>query len=127
MNLSRLFLSGLLGRCPRCGAGALFEGFLTVRAACPRCGADLRAAESGDGPVVIILLLVGAIGCGGLLYSELALHSPIWLQLLIWIPVTGGLAVLALRPLKGVMIALQLGFNASEAKSGAPPPPPDGE
>jgi len=121
MKPLNLLLAGLQSRCPNCGKGALYSGFLAVRSACSACGADLSKADSGDGPVVFIVLVVGAIGCGGLLYSELALHSPIWLQLLIWLPITGALATLALRPFKGVLIALQYGFHAAEARNETPP------
>ena len=63
-------LAGLRCRCPNCGEGPLFDGYLRVTPRCEACGQDLSRADSGDGPVVFILLIVGAIGCGGLLYTE---------------------------------------------------------
>ena len=36
---------GLLGRCPRCGEGKLFQGFLGLRERCDRCGLDNKFAE----------------------------------------------------------------------------------
>ena len=110
-------LAGLRGRCPRCGEGWLFSGFLKVRARCETCGTDLSRADSGDGPVVFILLIVGAIGCFGLLVTEITQHPPVWLQLLIWLPLMGAITLGALRPFKGVMIALQFHNRASEARS----------
>lgn len=110
------FLCGLRCRCPQCGEGPLFEGFLKVGARCEACGQDLSRADSGDGPVVFILLIVGAIGCGGLLFTELALHWPIWLELLIWIPLIGAMTLGALRPFKATLIALQFHTRASEAR-----------
>ncbi|MDQ7813565.1 DUF983 domain-containing protein, partial [Brevundimonas sp.] len=77
-------VAGVKCRCPNCGKGPLFSGFLTVREHCETCGADLSAADSGDGPVVFILLIVGAIGCFGLLFTEVSFHPPIWVELLIW-------------------------------------------
>ena len=38
---------GLRRRCPRCGEGALFDGFFTQRPRCTACGLDL-ADRHGD-------------------------------------------------------------------------------
>ena len=110
------FLIGLRCRCPSCGIGPLFKGYLAVRPICLTCGADLSQADSGDGPVVFILLIVGSIGCFGLLFTEMAFHPPAWLELLFWLPAMAGLSLAALRPFKAVMIALQFRNQASEAR-----------
>jgi uncharacterized protein (DUF983 family) len=91
-----------------------------VRPACEACGLDLSAADSGDGPVVFILLIVGAIGCAGLLVTEVAFHPPVWVEILIWPPLIGLLALIALRPFKGVMLALQFRHLAGEARHRGP-------
>ena len=51
-------LAGVTCRCPNCGEGPLFQGFLTVAPQCEACGFDLRKADSGDGPAVFIILIV---------------------------------------------------------------------
>jgi uncharacterized protein (DUF983 family) len=111
-------LAGLKGRCPNCGEGSLFSGFLAVSPRCEACGQDLSQADSGDGPVVFILLIVGAIGCFGLLFTEVAFRPPVWLEIVIWLPLMGALTLAALRPFKGVMIALQFRNHAAEARNG---------
>jgi uncharacterized protein (DUF983 family) len=110
-------VAGLLCRCPNCGEGPLFSGYLKVRPRCEACGADLSQADSGDGPVVFILLIVGAVGCFGLLLVEFRFHPPIWLQLVIWLPLMAAMTLAALRPFKGVMIAMQFHNRASEARN----------
>lgn len=109
-------ISGLRRRCPNRGEAPLFSGYLKVRPARERCRADLSRADSGDGPVVFILLIVGAIGCFGMLFAEIRFHPPIWLQLLIWLPGMGLLTLALLRPFKAVLIALQFHNRASEAR-----------
>ncbi|MEM9169542.1 MAG: DUF983 domain-containing protein, partial [Pseudomonadota bacterium] len=45
-------LTGLAGKCPRCGRGALFQSYLKLNARCPVCDLDFSKADSGDGPAV---------------------------------------------------------------------------
>jgi uncharacterized protein (DUF983 family) len=109
-------LAGIACRCPNCGRDPLFSGYLKVRDRCDACGFDLRRADSGDGPAVFIILIVGAVACAGALVSEVALKWPIWALLLVW-PAVGVIFSLALlRPFKGVMVALQFHNRASEAR-----------
>ncbi|WP_374629957.1 DUF983 domain-containing protein [Pannonibacter indicus] len=109
--------AGLRCRCPRCGEGRLFRGFLTPRPACTACGLDLAfAAESGDGPAVFVIMIVGFIVVGLVLAVELAYAPPIWLHLLLWLPLTVILGLGVLRPLKGLMIAMQYRNDAAEGR-----------
>ncbi|MFD1695280.1 DUF983 domain-containing protein [Roseibium aestuarii] len=108
--------SGLSGHCPRCGQGRLFKGYLTLRRRCSACGLDFDFADSGDGPAVFIILLVGFLIVGLVLWVEFTFQPPIWLHLLIWLPLTTGLSLGILRPLKGLMIALQFRHAAQEGQ-----------
>ena len=117
MTTANPLVTGLMCRCPKCAEGPLFSGYLKVLDHCEACGADLSKADSGDGPVVFILLIVGIIGCGGLLFTEIALNWPIWLEIVIWLPLIAIMTLVALRPFKGVLIALQFHNRASEARN----------
>lgn len=117
MNRVNPILAGLRCRCPNCGEAPLFIGFLTVCPRCEACGQDLSNADSGDGPVVFILLIVGAIGCFGLLFTEFTFHPPIWVELVIFLPLIAVLTLGALRPFKAILIALQFRNRASEARN----------
>jgi uncharacterized protein (DUF983 family) len=99
--------AGLRCRCPACGKGPLFRGFLTIRSPCPNCGVDLSAHDSGDGPVAFIILLVGGIVVGLALITEVRYGPPVWLHLLLWLPLTMALVLALMRPLKAMLIALQ--------------------
>jgi len=99
--------AGLRGRCPACGRGALFQGFITVRERCPACGADLSGQDSGDGPVAFIVLIVGAIVVTLALLAEVAWQPPVWLHLVVWLPLTVILVLALMRPFKATLIALQ--------------------
>jgi uncharacterized protein (DUF983 family) len=109
------FIAGALGRCPNCGAGPLFTGFLTVSPRCATCGFDLAKADSGDGPAVFVIFIAGFIAAFGLLFTEIVYRPPLWLEGVIWLPVAAALCLGLLRPLKGLMIAAQFANKASQA------------
>jgi uncharacterized protein (DUF983 family) len=109
-------LAGAAGRCPNCGEGALFEGFLKVSSRCEACGYDLAKADSGDGPAVFVILIAGFLVAFAALFTEIAVHPPVWVHLLIWLPVTLVVCLALLRPAKGVLLAAQFMNKASEAR-----------
>jgi uncharacterized protein (DUF983 family) len=111
------FLAGLMCRCPNCGKGKLFAGFLKVADRCKACGFDLKAAESGDGPAVFIVLIVGCLVVFAALFVDIAYRPPIWLHLVIWLPLTLILSLGLMRPFKGVMVALQFHNHAAEVRN----------
>ena len=63
-------------RCPRCGKGKLFRGFLTLRPRCEVCGLDYCFADAGDGPAVFIILFAGFIVVGAALITEVIYQPP---------------------------------------------------
>jgi uncharacterized protein (DUF983 family) len=111
--------TGLRSRCPNCGKGPLFEGFLTVRRRCNVCGADLSGQDSGDGPVAFIVLIVGFIVVFGALFAEVVWQWPIRLHMLIWLPLTVVLVLLIMRPAKVLLIALQYRHRREDFGQGA--------
>jgi uncharacterized protein (DUF983 family) len=109
------FSIGLACKCPRCGQGSLFAGFLTVAERCTVCGLDLKKADSADGPAVFIIFILGFLVVPLALWVESRFAPPMWLHMAIWPPVILGGALGLLRPMKGVMIALQYRHKASES------------
>ena len=107
---------GLRGRCPRCGDGRLFEGFLKLRPACDRCRLDFGFADAGDGPAVFVILLGGAVVVAAALITEVVYQPPYWLHALLWLPLILLVTLAPLRPLKGLMIALQYHHRAHEGR-----------
>lgn len=97
----------LRSACPRCGKGRLFGGLLTIVDRCSECGLDLRGNDAGDGPAVFVILGLGAIIMIGVFWVEFRFEPPWWLHVVIWLPITFGLAVWMLRFLKALLIAQQ--------------------
>ncbi len=100
--------AGLLCRCPFCGRGRLFQGFLKVRAPCEACGFDLQALETGDGPATFIMQISGFLVVFSALYVEIAHAPPMWLHLAVWPALVALLALGLMRPGKGLMMGLEL-------------------
>jgi len=112
------YVAGVRGRCPNCGQGRgegyLFDGFLKVAPACEACGYDFGKADSGDGPAVFIILIVGAIVVLCAVLTEIWYTPPYWVHALLWPPLILALSLGLLRPAKALMIALQFRHQASE-------------
>lgn len=109
--------AGFQGRCPRCGQGKLFDGYLKVRDACPTCGQDFGFADSGDGPAVFITFFAGFIVVGVSLWLEIAYQPSYWVHAAVAVPVILITCLLPLRPLKGWLIARQYQMDAIEVRN----------
>ena len=107
---------GLRGRCPACGQGRLFQGFLGLRPACEHCGLDYGFADAGDGPAVFAILIGGAIVVFAALMTEVAYRPPYWLHAALWLPLILIVTLAPLRPIKGLLIALQYHHKAAEGR-----------
>ena len=101
-------------RCPRCGRGELFRNLLDVRDHCEICGLDLRAHDAGDGAVVGVILLLGAVVVTLAFWVEFHFSPPLWLHAILWPVVTVPLAILMMRPAKAALVALQFRHRATE-------------
>ena len=108
--------TGLGCRCPRCGQGRLFSGYLTTAPRCEVCGLDYGFIDAGDGPAVFVILIVGFVVVGAALVTEMAYQPPYWLHALLWLPLTLLMTLGMVRPLKGLMIALQYHHKAAEGR-----------
>jgi uncharacterized protein (DUF983 family) len=105
--------TGLAGRCPRCGDGRMFQGFLTLAPRCNVCGLDFSFADSGDGPAVFVSLIGGFIVLGAALALDMAYEPPIWVYIVFFLPLALVVCLGLLRPLKGLLIASQYKTKAA--------------
>lgn len=107
---------GLRGRCPRCGEGRLFHGFLSLRPTCERCGLDYGFADAGDGPAVFVILIGGFIVVFAALMTEVFYQPPYWVHAALWLPLILIVTLVPLRLVKGLLIALQYHHKAAEGR-----------
>jgi uncharacterized protein (DUF983 family) len=81
---------------------------------CSACGHPLGEADSGDGPAVFVILVVGFVIVFASLYTEIAYHPPVWVHLVVWLPLGAALCLALLRPMKGLMVAAQIRNRAAQ-------------
>jgi uncharacterized protein (DUF983 family) len=110
------FIAALTCRCPRCGKGKLFQGFLTLRPCCENCGLDYGFIDSGDGPAVFVIFFSGFVVVAAALVAETLYQPPLWAHALLWGPLILITTLLPLRPMKALMIALQYHHRAAEGR-----------
>lgn len=108
--------AGLLCRCPHCGQGRLFSGFLKVVDRCAACGFDFTRLNTGDGAAIFIMQIAGGIVVFGALFVQVAYNPPIWAMLVVALPLVAALSIGLMRPGKGVMIALQMRNKAGQSR-----------
>jgi uncharacterized protein (DUF983 family) len=113
---------GLMCACPRCGRGKLFQGFVSLRPRCNVCGLDYAFADSGDGPAVFIIFLAGFIVVFAALITEVVYQPPLWVHAALWLPLILIVTLGPLRPMKGLLIALQYHHRAAEGRFGGSEP-----
>lgn len=107
---------GVRGRCPRCGEGHMFDGFLKLRANCEACGLDYSYADPADGPAFFAITFACLPSAGFAVWLELAYQAPFWVHAITTFPLMLATLVPPLRPLKGWLVASQYYHKAAEGR-----------
>jgi uncharacterized protein (DUF983 family) len=115
-TLTESALRGIACRCPRCGNGKLYAGFLTLRQKCESCGLDFAFIDSGDGPAIFVIMIAGAIVVAAALIVEVKYQPPFWLHAALWLPLILATTLLPLRAMKSLLIALQFHHKAAPGR-----------
>lgn len=94
----------------------MFQGFLAFRPACERCDQDFSKFDSADGPAFFVMSIVGTLVVAIALWMEFTYEPPIWVHALVAGTLSIGLSLLLVRPLKGLLAALQLHHRAEQGR-----------
>jgi uncharacterized protein (DUF983 family) len=108
--------SAALARCPRCGKGPLFRQVLMLRENCPSCGLDYAFIDTGDGPAIFAIFILGFVVLGAALWFEFTFNPAVWMHMVLWGIVTPLFALGLLRFLKALLTALQYKHKAEEGR-----------
>jgi uncharacterized protein (DUF983 family) len=115
-TLTESALRGIACKCPRCGKGGIYAGFLDLRPNCEACGLDFAFMDSGDGPAIFIIMIAGAIVVAAALIVEVKYQPPLWLHAALWLPLVLATTLLPMRAMKSLLIALQYHHKAAPGR-----------
>jgi len=105
--LKPALLRGWRRRCPKCGHGHLFDGYLKVSSRCTSCGQPLSGHRADDGPAYLTILIVGHLMAPAL-HIAFTQFRPDPLVLASTFSVgTVALSLYLLPRIKGAIIAMQ--------------------
>lgn len=105
--MRQAMLRGWRRKCPNCGAGPLFEGYLKVRDTCPSCQEELHHQRADDGPAYLTILIVGHILAPVILVAYTHYRpDPLIMAVLLSIGCVA-LSLYLLPRLKGALVGIQ--------------------
>ncbi len=107
--------SALLGSCPRCGQGSLFDGPIAFAGRCSACELDFTQFNVGDGPAAFLILIVGAVLVIAALVLDASAEPPWWVHL-VWIPLGLLLTAGGLRLAKAWLLGAEYRNRAREGR-----------
>lgn len=110
---------GARGRCPVCGEGRVFEGYLRVARECGHCHAPLGRLRADDAPPYFTIFIVGHLLVPPVFWIEKAYQPPMWLHMTVWLPLFTIICILLLRPVKGAVVGwmLRMGILSDEMEN----------
>ena len=106
-SFSEGFMRGLAGRCPNCGEGRLFAGYLKVEPRCEACGHDLSVYRADDGPAYFTILIIGHLLVAPLLCFPFIWQANPLLVLGITLPLVAAATLALLGVVKGAVAGVQ--------------------
>jgi len=104
---------GFSRRCPACGKGPLFRGYVKVREHCPVCGEDNGRHRVDDAASYFTVLLVGHVVVAPALFFEVFYDAPLALLLGLALPGVGVVTLSALPFIKGAVLGALSGIDRS--------------
>jgi uncharacterized protein (DUF983 family) len=107
---------GIKGKCPRCGQGRLFNGFLALAPKCDVCGLDYSFADPADGPAFFVMIFGCIPSVLFAVWAELTFEPSVWFHFLVTVPIVMLTCIPPLRPLKGWLVASQFYHKAEEGR-----------
>ena len=123
-DMKTAIVHAIRGRCPHCGEGKLFSGFLRVADVCDACGEELHHHRADDAPAYLTILIAGHIMLPFVLGVEEVFAPAVWVHLLLWGTLIPAVCLTLLRPIKGGIVGMQWasfmhGFGSGEARADA--------
>ena len=97
-SIPAVLLSGILKKCPNCAKGNVYSKYLKVNDYCKKCNEEFHSYRTDDFGPWLSIIIAGHIIVPLVLAVEQNYALDLWLQAIIWIPLTI-LTVLFLLPI----------------------------
>ena len=110
----RSLFRGLRRRCPNCGEGHAFAGYLRVTPNCAVCGESLGRFKSDDAPPYFTIVIVAKIIVPLILLLEQFSAPPPWVHLSLWLPATVLLCLAILPYMNGATLGVLWNFRVGD-------------
>ncbi len=107
-GLPLMLARGGAGRCPMCGRGRLYDGYLHLVARCASCAAPLGLVRADDAPPYFTIFITAHLIIAAVLVTDQRTDLPIWAMIAFFLPLTVMIAMLMLRPVKGATVGVML-------------------
>lgn len=109
--------AALFGCCPRCHGRTLFAGMVAVPDRCRSCGLDFTAAQAGGRWPLLLTVIVAVVLIVLALWLDEAVRPPLWLHAIIWLPLTVGGVLAAIRCSRAATLMRRLSRQSSETEA----------
>jgi len=107
-KLPLMMTRGGIGRCPVCGEGRLYAGYLRVVERCASCSAPLGAVRADDAPPYFTIFITAHLIIALVVVTGQRTSLPVWSMIAFFPPLTVVIAMLLLRPVKGATVGVML-------------------
>lgn len=106
-SLGKSVRRGAMNKCPNCGEGQIFDGFLKIADTCSSCKEELHHHRADDLPAYLNIFVTGHIVVGAMFaFMKLELFG-MWTIMWITIALALIMAFAVMRPLKGMVVGAQ--------------------
>ena len=106
-KVSTAMINGAMHKCPNCGKGQLFRSYLKTNNVCEICNEEFHHHRADDAPPYFTIVIVGHFIVSAILSVEVAIKPPLWIHMVIWIPLSIAFSLALLGPIKGAIVGLQ--------------------
>ena len=112
---------GLVRRCPNCGIGKLFAGYLKIAPVCEHCGHRNGDYRADDAPPYFTILIVGHLVVGPLLAFGFIITWPAAKVLAVTLPALVILTLILLPLVKGAVVGFHWAADVGSPKAPTAP------
>lgn len=116
-KFSYILFRGLLRRCPKCGKGRIFNGYLTIKKECPICRESLEGIRTDDAAPWATILVVGHL-LAPVIPFAIKYDISTWALTALLVGLALVLALSVLPVIKGVFVGLNWRFNIRDGHHG---------